>query len=226
MLLRIANLGYKQAAMTLTGIRDEGRGQGRHAAHGRDGANTSYETDTLMLGAGESADAIFTAPAHSGGDGPDSYSSTTGRSRVRTTSPRRRRRARPPRSACTRPTRSAPSSSPTTTAVALTSAASERGPTMHPIDQEEGRHRARAAGLVRAAGSGRLASGSATRPEPRSEAPTRSGSPAPSKPGTSPTFTLEHQNRLHHRCRTATPPSCGATRCGKPASSTRARCSA
>ena len=40
---------------------------------GRYGANTSYQTDTLLMGAGESFDAIFTAPAHSGGSGPDKY---------------------------------------------------------------------------------------------------------------------------------------------------------
>jgi hypothetical protein len=33
------------------------------------GADTSYETDTLSFGAGESFDAIFTAPAFSGGSG-------------------------------------------------------------------------------------------------------------------------------------------------------------
>jgi hypothetical protein len=29
---------------------------------GRDGTDTSYETDTLLMGAGESYDVIFTAP--------------------------------------------------------------------------------------------------------------------------------------------------------------------
>ena len=33
---------------------------------GRDGTDTSYETDTLLMGAGESYDAIFTAPAYQG----------------------------------------------------------------------------------------------------------------------------------------------------------------
>ena len=31
---------------------------------GRDGTDTSYETNTLSFGAGESFDAIFTAPPH------------------------------------------------------------------------------------------------------------------------------------------------------------------
>ena len=39
---------------------------------GRDGTDTSYETDTLLMGAGESWDAIFTAPPHSG-SGYDTY---------------------------------------------------------------------------------------------------------------------------------------------------------
>ena len=40
---------------------------------GRDGTDTSYETNALSFGAGESIDAIFTAPPHSGGSGPDTY---------------------------------------------------------------------------------------------------------------------------------------------------------
>jgi hypothetical protein len=40
---------------------------------GRDGTDTSYEASTVSFGAGESIDAIFTAPAHSGGSGPDVY---------------------------------------------------------------------------------------------------------------------------------------------------------
>jgi hypothetical protein len=39
---------------------------------GRDGTDTSYETDTILIGAGESFDVIFTAPAHSG-PGYDTY---------------------------------------------------------------------------------------------------------------------------------------------------------
>ena len=41
---------------------------------GRDGTDTSYETDTLLMGAGESYDAIFTAPAQKQGLGAyDTY---------------------------------------------------------------------------------------------------------------------------------------------------------
>jgi hypothetical protein len=40
---------------------------------GRDGTDTSYVTDTILIGAGESFDVIFTAPDHSGGSGPDTY---------------------------------------------------------------------------------------------------------------------------------------------------------
>jgi hypothetical protein len=40
---------------------------------GRDGTDTSYSTNTLSLGAGESFDVIFTAPPHTGGTGPDTY---------------------------------------------------------------------------------------------------------------------------------------------------------
>ena len=62
-LLRMSNLGYKQAAMTLAGIRMKVVGKDATLLNGRTGANTSYETDTVMLGAGESADVIFTAPS-------------------------------------------------------------------------------------------------------------------------------------------------------------------
>ena len=43
------------------------------SCEGRDGTDTGYTTDTLLMGAGESYDAIFTAPPHSGGAGPDVY---------------------------------------------------------------------------------------------------------------------------------------------------------
>ncbi len=63
-LLRFANLGFMEAAMTLAGIkmRVVGRDATLHAWP-RPGFNTSYETNTLSFGAGESFDAIFTAPA-------------------------------------------------------------------------------------------------------------------------------------------------------------------
>lgn len=62
-LLRFANLGFKQAAMTLTGIKL--KVVGRDATFLRNGAtDTSYLTNTVSLGPGESADVIFEAPAY------------------------------------------------------------------------------------------------------------------------------------------------------------------
>ena len=78
-LLRFANLGFKQAAITLTGIRMRIVGMdatplvGRGATGVRDGVSFAYDTDTIPLGAGESADAIFTAPAYVGPGPYDTY---------------------------------------------------------------------------------------------------------------------------------------------------------
>ena len=72
-LLRFANLGFREASMTLAGIKMRVVGRDATPMRGRDGTDTSYETDTLLMGAGESYDAIFTAPTHSGGSGPDVY---------------------------------------------------------------------------------------------------------------------------------------------------------
>jgi hypothetical protein len=72
-LLRFANLGFKEAAMTLTGIDLRVVGRDATLMRGRDGTDSSYRSNTLAFGAGESFDAIFTAPAHSGGPGPDTY---------------------------------------------------------------------------------------------------------------------------------------------------------
>jgi hypothetical protein len=72
-LLRFANLGFREAAMTFAGLTVRVVGRDATPMKGRDGTDTSYETDTLLMGAGESYDAIFTAPAHSGGAGPDVY---------------------------------------------------------------------------------------------------------------------------------------------------------
>jgi len=72
-LLRFANLGFTEAAMTLAGI--PMRVVGRDATHlrGRDATDTSYLTDEVSLSAGESADVIFTAPAYRGPDAYDTY---------------------------------------------------------------------------------------------------------------------------------------------------------
>jgi FtsP/CotA-like multicopper oxidase with cupredoxin domain len=69
-LLRFANLGFREASMTLAGI--PMKVVGRDATpmkSSRDGTDTSYTTDTLLMGAGESYDVIFTAPNFSGGSG-------------------------------------------------------------------------------------------------------------------------------------------------------------
>ncbi|MDZ4718392.1 MAG: multicopper oxidase domain-containing protein [Roseiflexaceae bacterium] len=68
-LLRFANLGFREASMTLAGIPMKVVGRDATPMKGRDGTDTSYVTDTLLMGAGESYDVIFTAPAFSGGSG-------------------------------------------------------------------------------------------------------------------------------------------------------------
>ncbi len=72
-LLRFANLGFKEVAMTLTGIKLRVVGRDATLLRGRTGADASYASNTLAFGAGESFDTIFTAPPHSGGSGPDKY---------------------------------------------------------------------------------------------------------------------------------------------------------
>jgi FtsP/CotA-like multicopper oxidase with cupredoxin domain len=77
-LLRFVNLGYTQPAMKLSGIPMHVVGKDATPMRGvgpggvRNGADTSYMTDTIYIGAGESFDAIFTAPARSG-SGYDTY---------------------------------------------------------------------------------------------------------------------------------------------------------
>ncbi len=68
-LLRFAQLGFKQAAMTLSGIPMRVVGKDATLLRGRDGVDISFVTDTISLGAGESVDAIFEAPTFSGGSG-------------------------------------------------------------------------------------------------------------------------------------------------------------
>jgi FtsP/CotA-like multicopper oxidase with cupredoxin domain len=75
-LLRFANLGFTQQTMTLTGLRATVVGKDATLLRGRTGANATYTTDSLTLGAGESIDAVFDAPPHStgvAGDPPDVY---------------------------------------------------------------------------------------------------------------------------------------------------------
>ena len=52
--------------MTLAGIQMRVVGRDATPMRGRDGTDTSYETDTINIGPGESFDVIFTAPPHSG----------------------------------------------------------------------------------------------------------------------------------------------------------------
>jgi len=68
-LLRFANLGFREAAMTLAGIKMNVIGRDASPMKGRDGTDTSYLTNTILMGAGESFDCIFEAPAFSGGSG-------------------------------------------------------------------------------------------------------------------------------------------------------------
>ena len=68
-LLRFANLGFRESAMTLAGIRMRVVGKDATPMNGRDGTDTSYGASTVSFGAGESIDVIFTAPAFSGGTG-------------------------------------------------------------------------------------------------------------------------------------------------------------
>ena len=67
--LRFANLGFREQAMTMAGIRMKVVGRDATPMRGRDGTDTSYETETLNIGPGESYDVIFTAPGFSGGLG-------------------------------------------------------------------------------------------------------------------------------------------------------------
>lgn len=75
-LLRLANLGFRESAITLAGIDMRVVGRDATPMKGigtdgitRDGADTSYLTNTVLIGAGESYDVIFEAPAFSGGNG-------------------------------------------------------------------------------------------------------------------------------------------------------------
>jgi FtsP/CotA-like multicopper oxidase with cupredoxin domain len=71
--LRFSNLGFREQAMTLAGIRMRVVGRDATPMRGRDGTDTSYVTDTINIGPGESYDVIFTAPAHSGAGAYDTY---------------------------------------------------------------------------------------------------------------------------------------------------------
>ena len=72
-LLRIAQLGFMQASLTLSGIKMKVVGKDATLLRGRDGSDSSYLTETLSMGAGESYDAIFTAPPYVGPGLYDTY---------------------------------------------------------------------------------------------------------------------------------------------------------
>ncbi|MBK8795415.1 MAG: multicopper oxidase domain-containing protein [Anaerolineales bacterium] len=72
-LLRFANLGFTEAAMTATGLKMQIIGRDATLMRGRTGADTSYLSSTATFNAGESVDAIFTAPPHSGNSPYDAY---------------------------------------------------------------------------------------------------------------------------------------------------------
>ncbi len=67
--LRFANLGFREAAMTIDGIQMRVVGRDATQMKGRDGTDTSYRTNTLNFNAGESFDVIFEAPSFSGAQG-------------------------------------------------------------------------------------------------------------------------------------------------------------
>ena len=62
-LLRFVNLGYREQNMRLTGIPMKIIGRDATPLVGRDGTDLTQVTDSVVLGAGESADAIFVAPS-------------------------------------------------------------------------------------------------------------------------------------------------------------------
>ena len=59
--------------MTIAGIPMRIVGRDATPMKGRDGHDTSYETETVNMSPGESYDVIIEAPPHSGGAGPDTY---------------------------------------------------------------------------------------------------------------------------------------------------------
>jgi hypothetical protein len=72
-LLRIINLGFEQQTMRLDGATMHVVGKDATLLRGRDGADLTYWTSRVAIGAGESTDAIFVAPPHSGAAGYDRY---------------------------------------------------------------------------------------------------------------------------------------------------------
>jgi FtsP/CotA-like multicopper oxidase with cupredoxin domain len=61
-LLRFINLSFGMQSMTLPGLKMKIVGKDATLLRGRDGTDLSYMTNTVFTGAGQSVDAIFTAP--------------------------------------------------------------------------------------------------------------------------------------------------------------------
>ncbi len=61
-LLRFVNLGFQQFSMTLPGLKMKVVGRDATMLRNSDGTDLAYETNTLLIGVGQSFDAIFTAP--------------------------------------------------------------------------------------------------------------------------------------------------------------------
>lgn len=61
-LLRFVNLGYTKQSMELGGIKMKVVGKDANLLRGRDSTDLSFLTNTVMIGPGESVDAIFSAP--------------------------------------------------------------------------------------------------------------------------------------------------------------------
>jgi len=72
-LFRVINLGFEQQSMRLEGIKMRVVGKDATQLRGRTGADLSYLTSTISIGPGESMDAIFEAPPHSGAGSYDRY---------------------------------------------------------------------------------------------------------------------------------------------------------
>lgn len=72
-LLRVINLGFEQQTVRLDGIKMKVVGKDATLLKGRNGADLSFFTNTIAIAPGESLDAIFTAPDHSGGGSFDRY---------------------------------------------------------------------------------------------------------------------------------------------------------
>ncbi len=67
--LRFSNLGFREQSMTTAGVTMNVVGRDATPMRGRDGTDTSYMTDNVNIGPGESFDVVFTAPSFTGGQG-------------------------------------------------------------------------------------------------------------------------------------------------------------